>query len=460
MTRYDGPSRETAHRLVDLVFDHINGITQKPVVDWHSAEELQSIVRGAEGDFLDLSRTIADHSIQLHHPSYMGHQVCPPLPEAVLADFLISALNQSTAVWEMSPIATVIEGEVVQWLASKVGYPLEYVAGTAVSGGTVANLTALLAARARWRQEHEGSGVRPVIVCSSDAHYSISRAAMIMGFHKSDIIEVPTDQNHRIDLDELAAALEGLDETEQSLMAIVATSGSTSSGSFDRLHELADFRDRYRTWLHVDAAHGASALLSRELHHLVAGLERADSLSWDPHKMMWMPLSLGVVLVRDGQWLRSAFTVDAPYLFHRESAGQNLGELTVQCSRRGDAIKLWMTIRSRGDEFFAAQLGHVTAVTRHLYELVQGSDDFEAMHEPQFNIFCFRYVGGGLSDAEADTMNATLRQRLIESGDAWITATVLKGRRTLRVTIINPETTNAHVAAMLDRLRALATTDR
>ena len=456
MTRYDESARETAHRLVDLLFDHISNIETKPVVAWRTPEQLQATVRENRGDFLDLARIVADHSIQLHHPSYMGHQVCPPLPHAVLADLLVSALNQSTAVWEMSPIATIIEREVVQWLASKVGYPQEYVAGTAVSGGTVANLTALLAARARWRQENEGSGLRPVIVCSSDAHYSIARAAMIMGFHKSDIIEVSTDDRHRLDLDELAATLEGLDGTEQSVMAIVGTSGSTSSGSFDRLHELADFRDRYRSWLHIDAAHGASALFSRDLHHLVAGLERADSLSWDPHKMMWMPLSLGIVLVRDGQWLRSAFSVDAPYLFHRESAGLNLGELTVQCSRRADAIKLWMTLRSVGEEQFAVGLDRVTAVTRHLYELVEASDDFEAMHDPQFNIFCFRYVGAGVADEKTDELNAVLRQRLIESGDAWITSTVLRGRRALRVTIINPDTEDEHVEAMLQRLRLLA----
>lgn len=456
MNRYDDSSRATAHQLVDFLFDHLGGLAGKPVVAWHSADQLQSVVRDASGDVVALSEIVARHSIQLHHPAYMGHQVCPPLPEAALADLLISVLNQSTAVWEMSPIATVIEREVIAWAADKVGYPAEFASGTAVSGGSAANLTALLAARARWRHENEGSGLRPVILCSADAHYSIARAAMIMGLHKSDILEVPTDDHHRIDLDELAAALEAIDPAEQSVMAIVATSGSTSSGAFDRLHELADFRDRYRTWLHVDAAHGASALLSRELHHLVAGLERADSLSWDPHKMLWMPLSLGIVLVRDGQWLRSAFSVDAPYLFHRESAGLNLGELTIQCSRRADAVKLWMTLRTVGEERLAAMLDQVTRVTRHLYELVQSSDDFEAMHEPQFNIFCFRYVGAQLDDAATDQLNAELRQRLIESGKAWITTTVLKGRRTLRVTVINPATTERDVEAMLDEVREIA----
>jgi L-2,4-diaminobutyrate decarboxylase len=454
MTRYDPSTREAAHHLVDLIFDHVNNIEQRPVVDWHSPEKLQEIVRNAGGDFTELAGLIADHSIQLHHPSYMGHQVCPPLPTAVMADLLISALNQSTAVWEMSPIATVIEREVIAWLSERIGYPQEFVGGTAVSGGSAANLTALLAARARWRFENEGTSLRPVILCSADAHYSISRAATIMGLHKSDVIEVATDDHHRIDLDELAATLEGLEGTDQSVMAIIATAGSTASGAFDRLHELADMRDKHRTWLHVDAAHGASVVLSRELHHLIAGLERADSLSWDPHKMLWMPLSLGVVLVRDAQWLRAAFAVDAPYLFHRESAGLNLGELTIQCSRRADAIKFWMTLKSIGEEAFATMLDRVAAVTRHLHSLVESSADFEAMHHPQFNIFCFRYVG--VPEDETDALNATLRQRLIESGEAWITSTVLKGRRVLRVTIINPETTEEHVAAMLEKVRSLA----
>jgi L-2,4-diaminobutyrate decarboxylase len=186
--------------------------------------------------------------------------------------------------------------------------------------------------------------------------------------------------------------------------------------------------------------------LSPSLKHLVDGLDVADSLSWDPHKMMWMPLSLGAILVRDGVWLRRAFEADAPYLFHGARASDNLGEMTIQCSKRADAVKLWLTLQIAGTEPIARALEHVTAMTRYLYERVVASDDFEAMHVPEFNIFCFRYRGD----------NARIREDVIRSGEAWITSTILKGERVLRVTIINPRTEREHVDAMLDAVRRAA----
>jgi L-2,4-diaminobutyrate decarboxylase len=443
-------SREFAHSLVDLLFDHVENIEQRPVVEWRPARELRELVRigGETQDPLALAQLVARHSTQLHHPSYMGHQVCPPIAESALADLLISFTNNSTAVWEMSPIGTVIEKEIVRWLADLVGYP-ETAEGTAVSGGSAANLTGLLAARARWNADASNAGKRPIVITSRDAHYSIARAAAIMGIPAIDVLKVATDDAHRMDvggLEETLAAVEARDDA--SVLAIVATAGSTATGAFDRLDEIALLRDRFRTWLHVDAAHGASVLLSKSLAHLARGLDRADSLSWDPHKMMWMPLSLGSILVRDGIWLRRAFEADAPYLFHAGS--DNLGEMTIQCSKRADAIKLWLLLRSRGTAPVVEALERVTALTRYLYERLAASDDFEPVHEPDLNILCFRR-----SDLD-DEQTANLRERLIRSGKAWITTTVLRGERVLRVTMMNPRTTETHIDAMLDALRELS----
>ena len=454
--------RALAHDAVDALFDHVGGIARRPVVEWHSADDLRARVRiddrgGAAA--LPLIRMLMENAIQLHHPAYMGHQVCPPFPSAVIADLVISTLNQSTAVFEMSPIGTVIEQEVIRWLADRVGYP-ESALGTAVSGGSAANLTGLLAARAKWNAREAGVGragkssrtgesdlrktLRPVVLCSADAHYSIARAASIMGIAAEDVIKIATNEQHQLDADAVDASLR---EHGENVLAIVATSGSTATGAFDDLRAIAALRDRYDTWLHVDAAHGASVLLSDRLRHLVDGLDLADSLAWDPHKMLWMPLSLGVILVRDGNWLRRAFEADAPYLFNAERASDNIGEMTIQCSKRADAIKLWLTLQTAGTKPFEAALEHVTDVTRYLYERVIASGDFEAMHEPQFNIFCFRHR----SD---DATNAALREKLIRSGRAWITSTLLKGQRVLRVTMINPRTEKGDVDRMLGALRA------
>lgn len=434
--KFDSSMRALAHDVVDALFDHVAAVESRPVVAWRSADELRAIAR-EPGDAMAQVRKLLDHAIQLHHPMYIGHQVCPPFPSAVIADLVISTLNQSTAVFEMSPLGTVIEQEIVRWLSGLVGYGPESL-GSAVSGGSAANLTALLAARARWRGQQRSG--RPRVVCSADAHYSIARAAAIAGIEIDDVIKVPTDDEHRMDI----AALERV--MDDSVMAVVATSGSTATGAFDDLRAIAAVCERHRAWMHVDAAHGASVLLSDRLRHLVDGLSLADSLSWDPHKMLWMPLSLGVLLVRDGAWLRRAFAADAPYLFNVERASDNIGEVTIQCSKRADAIKLWLTLQMAGTAPFVEAMEHVAGITRHLYDCVTASDDFEAMHVPQFNIFCFRHR----SD---DATNHRLREELIRRGEAWITSTVLKGQRVLRVTVINPRTERKHVEAMLDAVR-------
>ena len=337
----------------------------------------------------------------------------------------------------------------MRWLADLAGYP-ETAEGTAVSGGSAANLTGLMAARARWNADASlGRQAPVVIVTSRDAHYSIARAAAIMGIPAADVLKVATDDAHRMDVDaleETLAAVEARDDA--AVLAIVATAGSTATGAFDRLDEIALLRDRYP---HLAArrrrARRVGAAQRIALAHLVRGLERADSFSWDPHKMMWMPLSLGTILVRDGIWLRRAFEADAPYLFNAGS--DNLGEMTIQCSKRADAIKLWLLLRSRGTAPIVEALERVTALTRYLYDRLAASDDFEPVHEPDLNILCFRRSGFD------DEQTAELRERLIRSGRAWITTTVLRGERVLRVTMMNPRTTERHIDDMLDALRSL-----
>jgi L-2,4-diaminobutyrate decarboxylase len=459
---WDETWRATAHRLVDLLFDHVNGVGATPVVDWASPGELAARDpfavddRGSSAErMIPLTEALAEASIHIHHPRYAGHQVCPPFAVGVLAEMAIATLNNSTAVWEMSPAATVIEKNVIRWLCDRIGYPASS-GGTTVSGGSAANLTALLAARHRWRADGENVGKTPVVVCSEAAHYSIARAAAILG-SGIRVVEVPVDGAFRMIVEELETLLESMEGSDESPMAIVATAGSTATGSFDQLAPIADLRDRHRTWLHVDAAHGASAVLSPRLRRLVDGLVRADSLSWDPHKMMWMPLSTSAVLVREESWLREAFRSDAPYLFHRDRQGLDLGAMTIQCSRRADAVTLWLALNTIGAYAIAATMERVAERTTELHAMIAAAPDFEPMHDPQFNIFCFRYRPAGMPDGEGlDALNEALRQRLLESGEGWITTTKLRGRRSLRVTLINPATSRGDLEAIVGKLRELA----
>ena len=416
------------------------------------------------GDVVEhVVRDIIPESNWLHHPMAMGHQVAPPLPAAIWSESLIAALNQSVAVWEMSPVASIVETRVIRWMSDLAGLGPR-AGGTFTSGGTEATLSALLAARNAalpdaWERGMPGQAA---IVCGADAHYAVSRAAGILGLGTSNLVTVPT-RDHRMDVDALVVALDELHGRGVPVIAVVATAGSTPTGSFDDLAAIADVCDARGLWLHVDGAHGASALLSSVHRERLRGIDRARSLAWDPHKLLLMPLSAGMLLVRDVRDLDGAFAQRAPYLFNdgEEQRVRDHGRRSFMCSRRADALKVWIALQRYGRSGLAAIHDRLCSTARDLWSEIGSRPELEAAHEPESNILCFRFVGDGRrDDAALDLLNAELRERYNRSGHGWITTTVLGGRRVLRVTIMNPRTGREHVTAMLDRVvelgRALA----
>jgi L-2,4-diaminobutyrate decarboxylase len=239
------------------------------------------------------------------------------------------------------------------------------------------------------------------------------------------------------------------------VMAVVATAASTATGTFDDLDAIGRLCEAHGVWLHVDGAHGASALLSREHRSRLRGIERASSVAWDPHKMMLLPLSAGLLLVRDGRVLEAAFAQKAPYLVHGDEGERvaDQGIRSFMCSRRGDALKVWVALQRHGADGIGALYDHLCAVTYALHEAIGRRGDFESMHAPESNILCFRWIGSRPRDeASLDELNRELRERYNRSGRGWITSTVLEGRRVLRVTLMNPYTHEEHVTRLLDGL--------
>jgi L-2,4-diaminobutyrate decarboxylase len=405
-----------------------------------------------------LGRDVIPESNWLHHPMCMGHQVAPPLPAAIWTESLIAALNQSIAVWEMSPVASVIESIVIRWMCDLAGLGPR-AGGTFTSGGTEATTTALLAARnARFPDAWREGVTRPgAIVCGADAHYAVSRAAGILGVGTASLISIPS-RDGRMDANALHAALLDLAARDIPVIAVVATSGSTPTGAFDDLTRIADICDERGLWLHVDGAHGASALLSEQHRGRLRGIERARSIAWDPHKMLLMPLSAGMLIMRDFQDLDTAFAQQAPYLFadNPEDRLRDRGRRSFMCSRRADALKLWVALHRYGRAGLAALYDHLCATTRALATAIARRTDVVALHEPECNILCFRYVGDrSLDDAALDAVNAEVRERYNRSGHGWITTTVIASRRVLRVTVMNPHTMPEHALSMLDRIADL-----
>jgi L-2,4-diaminobutyrate decarboxylase len=431
------------------------------------ADRLPRRGRPAGEVWADVWDRVVDDAIHLAHPMYMGHQVAPPLPHAVLADALASLLNQSTAVWEMSPTATAVEQQVVGWIRELLGFPPE-ADGTLVSGGSAANLTGLLAAReavfpGAWTQGVAGrDGLAGAAVFVADhAHYSVERALGVMGLGAGAAVPIP-ERDFRMDPDALAGAIADARTAGRMPLAIVATAGSTATGLFDDLVAIADIARDEGIWLHVDGAHGASFLVSDRLRGLLRGIERADSVSWDPHKLLFMPISAGAVMVRDRRHLDAAFQQRAPYLFHPrpgETRSHDIGRRTLQCSKRFDALKVWVCLQHYGLDHFARLQERTVDNALTLHRMLTDADDFEAVHVPESNILCFRHQPAAWRTLEpdaVDSLHGRLREAYNASGQGWITTTVLDGRRVLRVTLMNPATETRHLEALLEGLRETA----
>jgi L-2,4-diaminobutyrate decarboxylase len=414
-------------------------------------------MRGAPlADVVDrLRKEVIPDSNWLYHPRAMGHQVAPPLPAVIWSEALIAALNQSTAVFEMSPVGTSLERRVIRWMSDLVGFGAG-AAGTMTTGGTEATFTALLAARAAALPDSWENGVGdnpPILVCGEHAHYAATRPAGELGLGLRSIVTVKSD-GFRMSPVALRETLSAARREGRKVLAVVATAGSTPTGTFDDLSAIADVCEELGAWLHVDGAHGASALLSSEHRHRLKGIERARSVAWDPHKMMLLPLQAGVLIMRDAADLDRAYAQKAPYLFHQRDEPDQ-GTRSFLCSHRADSIKLWIALQRYGVQGLGEIYDGLCETTRSMWKHVGSRARFEALHEPESNILCFRWVGdGSIAESRLDEINLEGRERFNRSGAGWVTTTVLNGRRVLRVTVMNPRTTPGDGEGVLEGLDA------
>lgn len=407
------------------------------------------------------ARALADASLHLNHPRYMAQQVAAPIPAAALVESLVAALNQSIAVRRMSPAATPVDRALMARFARVFGFG-PAAEGTLVPGGSYANLTALLMARAAlaprsWRQ----GGARIAVLAGAQTHYSIRRAAAIVGLGAEAVFSIPLDASFRTDPARASEALAAARRAGYRRFILVGSCGSTSTGGCDDLRALGAFARGIGAWFHVDAAHGGGFVFSRGLRGRLAGVERADSLAFDPHKMMFMPLTAGAVLAREGRRLRAAFAQEAPYLFRSRRApgptpaaaggGEDVGEFTIACSQRFDALKIWLVWETYGAELWGRLVDSVCAVAAAGFRHCEASSVLAPAHRPESNILCFRARAplAPRSGAAADRFHAALEDAVNASGQGYLSSTVLDGRRVLRLVVMNPRSTAEDVRAVL-----------
>jgi len=465
--------RADGHRLIDTLADFLARAESRddaPVLPWvepaRAVERWRADYREeGSGDLVaELGRAIAG-SIRLHHPRYLGHQVPPPLPGAALADLVAALLNNGMAVFEMGPTAVPAEIAVVRWMATQLGMG-PHAGGIITSGGSLGNLTALLAARqARagfdaWAAGDHG-GPPLAVLCSGQAHYSLSRAIRMMGWGDGGAIAVADDDRYRMRPDALADALARGRAAGRRVIAVVASAGSTGTGAFDPLPRIADFCAANELWLHVDGAHGASAALSSRHRHLVAGIERADSVTWDAHKMMAMPALITGVVFRDGRRSYEAFAQEASYLY---AAGRGEGALewfnpglrTLECTKRMMSTIVDAALRTHGVGLFRDYVDRTFALGAALAAKVDAASDFELIVEPEANIVCWRWrpPGAPPPGPALDELQAGIRRRLTERGRFYIQQTRLPPGVVLRSALMNPLTEDVDLDDLLVEIRS------
>jgi len=453
--------RESGHELIELLADHLAANLQGrgKVINWrapltedrHWQQPLpQTATLSPTGLLKKLHDDILPAGLAIHHPRNLGHQVATPLPMAALCDLVAALTNQAMAVYESGPAATLIERQVIRWLAELIGW--NHAEGVLTSGGAQANLTALLAARqqkAGWNVWKEGvaSGPPLRILASEHAHYSVARAAGIMGMGVDAVVKVAADDLGRMDVAALAKAHRQTEASGARIMAVVATAGCTPTGSIDPLAEIGVYCREHGLWLHVDGAHGASALLSDSYRGLLRGIELADSVVWDGHKLLYMPATVSAVLFKNPEHSYAAFAQEASYLFQsgdHEAEAFNTSYRTLECTKRMMGLKLWAAFSLYGTEGLGGLVEQVFATARLLAKKLSAAADFELLMPPQTNIVCFRYGSGDQS---------ALRKKLVESCAFHLTQVNLNGEVWLRATVMNPFTAESDLDALLEAIR-------
>jgi aromatic-L-amino-acid/L-tryptophan decarboxylase len=468
-----GPNRELSltpeqmralgYRVIDLLVEHATSIGEQPVTQYGSRQEMEALLReplpmqGTDPmDVLDtVERDILGHIAQLTHPRFFAFVPSPGNYVSVMADALTAAYNLFCGSWLVASGPAEIELVTIDWLRRLCGLP-EGAGGLFVSGGSVATLTALVAAR---EARLGGDTSDAVIYCSDQTHSAVEKDAKVLGMVGDQIRALPSDGRFRLPVDAVRLAIAEDRTAGRRPFCVVGNAGATNTGAVDPLDELAELCEAERLWLHVDGAYGAPAVLTDRGKKLLKGMGRADSLAIDPHKWLFQPIEIGCVLLRDAALLPATFAVHPEYLrdVDRRKEEVNFRDYGIQLTRSFRALKLWMSFKVFGVEAFrdAIQWGiHLAEVAEAEIRALPG---WEIVTPAQLAIVTFRLAPDGQTTQQVDEANQELIDATIADGFALLTSTEIHGRNVLRLCTINPRTTEDDIRQTIDRLRTFAT---
>ena len=400
------------------------------------------------------------------HPRFFGYVASPSTPIGAYADLIASALNANITCWRSGPAGTELERLVVRWLGSLIGYDHQ-AKGLLTSGGSMANMIALLIANRRKssadasRHGLWNSGPPMTIYASEEVHMSIPKAADILGFGRDQVRVIACDERQRMRVEVLRQRIEADLREGLRPFCVVGSAGTVNTGVVDPLSEIAKIATDFDLWFHVDGAYGAPGVLDQRKSDLFAGLERADSVSLDPHKWLYVPVDAGCLLFRDAESAMAAFsTEDADYIKthgYSDEEAFAFWDYGVELSRRFRALKVWLTLQYYGTRSIAEAIGQDISLAAYLGELVSNADDFELLAPVELSICCFRYVPrSGMSDTELNQLNERVMALVQKGGRAYVSNATVNGRFALRACITNFRTTKADIEETIEAIRDAA----
>ncbi len=439
--------RHRAHALVDQLADYLEASSdaKDSCIPYQSPERAYSFWEQFSGDETAMYEAVLKQSISVHHPGYIGHQVAVPSAEGIFASWVSDVLNNGSAVYEMGMAANAIERRVSKELALVFGLP-NTSTGIFTSGGSLANLTAMLAARAA--KAPALAGEKLCVLVSDQAHYCIDRAVRIMGWGAEGIIEVETAKDFSVSASGLDTALEIAAQRGRKPIAIVGMACTTSTGTYDDLLLLSAFAKTHNLWFHVDAAHGGVACFSESEKKKVAGIEEADTITLDAHKMMQVPALTTLLLYKDEVASYRTFSQKADYLWGEAGPEwYHSGQRTVECTKLMMGMRVLAVTMGGGMVKLGQYVEQQYRLARAFAKTLEKRDSWEIATEPMSNIVCFRRIP--MASIDADDYNEEIRERLLLDGRWYVVNTRLRGIYWLRVTLMNPQTTLESLIEMI-----------
>lgn len=442
---------------MDRIVHHVTTLPDQPcgyapeqLPAWSSSAEFPR--EGTELEHLldQIFDVAAPASYNTASPGYMAYIPGGGLLHSAVADLIAASINRYVGVWIAAPLLAAIEVEVIQWFCAMMGLPPDS-RGLLTTGGSMANFTALVTARHQRLGEdfHDG-----VIYASDQVHHSVLKAAVLAGFARRRVVLLASDATWRLRPKALQERIARDRAAGLRPFLLVASAGTTNTGAVDPLPELAGICRKEGLWLHVDAAYGGFFRLTEEGRRVLPGTDKADSITLDPHKGLFLPYGTGALLVRDGAALRQAHSVSADYMpaLQVDSGGQayDFCESGPELSRGFRGLRVWLPIRLHGVGPFVRNLEEKLALTRHATERLRRIEGIEVVAKPQLSVVAFRFVREGLGDEEIDALNEELLARVLASGKVWLTSTRLNGRLVIRICVLSFRTHRDRVDLCVD----------